>query len=575
MTENTSSPSQKGRIFISYRRIDSAGYAGRIYDRLVANFGEEAIFMDVDTIEGGTDFVKVLEDAVQSCDVLIALIGRQWLSIKDKDGKRRLDSPEDFVRIEIATALKRNIRVIPVLVDSVDMPQPSELPENLKALARRNALQVNHHSFNPDVYRLIEHTKSALDEAEESREMKAKALQAAREEAAREKAKRDAVEKAQLEAEELARQEAIKEKVAREAAEKEKRENAKRQIARKTMVNETLLKILPFLRTLGMIGIIVFLLWGGSLAISKFVALIPTARVSGIPSTNTKIVVTKTLVSPTKTVRPNATSTNVRTPVPTTFPSEIKDAKGVPMVLVPDGKFVMGTSNEDYTYYLDVDQNPAHNVFLDAFYIDKYEVTNSLYKICVDAGICTKPYNRSSNNRPQYYGNSEFDDYPVIYVDWYQAKAYCEWRGARLPTEAEWEKAARGTDERYYSWAGNVNGGANTTGATVWTGDTTKVGKYALGKSPYGAYDMTGNVWEWVNDWYKSDYYSTLGGNAINPQGPSEGDSKVLRGGSWTPCWRVGGGGCVEGSASTFNRHRDYPSRFYYDVGFRCAKDAP
>lgn len=165
MTENTSSPSQKGRIFISYRRIDSAGYAGRIYDRLVAYFGEDAIFMDVDTIEGGTDFTKVLEDAVQSCDVLIALIGGQWLSIKDKDGERRLDNPEDFVRVEIATALKRNIRVIPVLVDGVDMPQPTDLPENLKTLARRNALRVNHHSFNPDIYRLLEHSKSALDEA--------------------------------------------------------------------------------------------------------------------------------------------------------------------------------------------------------------------------------------------------------------------------------------------------------------------------------------------------------------------------------------------------------------------------
>ncbi len=213
MPENTSSPLQKGRIFISYRRIDSAGYAGRIYDRLVAYFGEDAIFMDVDTIEGGTDFIKVLEDAVQSCDVLIALIGKQWLTIKDRGGKPRLDNPEDFVRIEIATALKRNIRVIPVLVDGVDMPLPTELPENLKALARRNALQVNHHSFNPDVYRLIEHSESALGEAEESRVMKAQALQIARDNVA----KAD-VEKAQLEAEELIRQKAIKEKAASEAA---------------------------------------------------------------------------------------------------------------------------------------------------------------------------------------------------------------------------------------------------------------------------------------------------------------------------------------------------------------------
>jgi formylglycine-generating enzyme required for sulfatase activity len=328
----------------------------------------------------------------------------------------------------------------------------------------------------------------------------------------------------------------------------------------------------PFFRVAFIVGIIALLLWGGFTIIPKLNLLIPTVK----PETKQRINATSTssilsIFSPKST----ATPTKTRTPVPTSLPTEIKDVKNVSMVLVPEGKFTMGTSNKDYTYYLDVDQNPAHSVFLDTFYIDKYEVTNSLYEVCVDDGICTKPQNRSSNNRPQYYGNPEFDNYPVIYVDWYQAKAYCEWRGARLPTEAEWEKAARGTDGRYYSWTENVNGGANTTGSTVWTGDTTKVGSYPLGKSPYGAYDMIGNVWEWVNDWYKSDYYSTLGDNATNPQGSSEGDSKVLRGGSWTPCWRVGGGACVEGSANTFNRHRDYPSRFYYDVGFRCAKDLP
>jgi len=233
--ENTSSPLQKGRIFISYRRTDSAGYAGRIYDRLVAHFGENAIFMDVDTIEGGVDFIKVLEDAVQSCDVLIALIGRQWLNITDKEGKRRLDSPEDFVRIEIATALKRNIRVIPVLVDGVDMPQPIELPENLKALARRNALQVNHHSFNPDVSRLIKHSEVALDEAEKLRVVmiKEQALQAAREKAERENADQEAAEKIRLDAEEKARQKAAKEKEEKEAVEKAVREKTEKEVVGK------------------------------------------------------------------------------------------------------------------------------------------------------------------------------------------------------------------------------------------------------------------------------------------------------------------------------------------------------
>jgi len=109
--------SQKGRIFISYRRVDSAGYAGRIYDRLAARFGEDAVFMDVDDIPAGLDFVDVLQNAVQSCDALAALIGPNWLDARDDAGVRRVDNPEDFVRVEIAAALERDIRVIPVLVD--------------------------------------------------------------------------------------------------------------------------------------------------------------------------------------------------------------------------------------------------------------------------------------------------------------------------------------------------------------------------------------------------------------------------------------------------------------------------
>lgn len=167
---------QKGRIFISYRRADSAGYAGRIYDRLMAHFGKDAVFMDVDTIEAGLDFVVVLQNAVQSCDVLVALIGRQWIHIKDENGERRLDNPEDFVRIEIAAALDRDIRVIPVLVDGTSMPNSTELPGNLKPLTRRNALQVNHHSFNADVHRLISQLELALKAAEDSKVIKAQAL---------------------------------------------------------------------------------------------------------------------------------------------------------------------------------------------------------------------------------------------------------------------------------------------------------------------------------------------------------------------------------------------------------------
>jgi hypothetical protein len=172
--KRTSANSKTGQIFISYRRADSAGYAGRIYDRLAAHFKEDALFMDVDTIDAGLDFVDVLENAVQSCDVLVALIAKQWLNIKDETGKRRLDNPQDFVRIEVAAALSRGIRVIPVLFDGTPIPNSGQLPSNLKPLARRNAVLVNHYSFHADATRLIEQLERALKVAEKSKILKAK-----------------------------------------------------------------------------------------------------------------------------------------------------------------------------------------------------------------------------------------------------------------------------------------------------------------------------------------------------------------------------------------------------------------
>ena len=127
------------RIFISYRRDDSAGHAGRVYDRLSDHFGPDQVFMDVDTIAPGRDFVDAVQKAVGGCDGLVAIIGREWLAISDAAGVRRLEDPEDLVRLEIATALERGIRVIPVLVQGTQMPSNADLPEGLKELARRNA----------------------------------------------------------------------------------------------------------------------------------------------------------------------------------------------------------------------------------------------------------------------------------------------------------------------------------------------------------------------------------------------------------------------------------------------------
>ena len=144
------------KIFISYRRDDSAGYAGRLYDRLVNHFGADRVFMDVAGIEPGVDFVEAIEKAVGSCSAFIVLIGRQWLAVTDAKGHRRLDDPSDFVRLEVFTALQRNIRVIPVLVQGATMPLTQDIPEALAKLARRNALEISDVRWDYDVGRLIE-----------------------------------------------------------------------------------------------------------------------------------------------------------------------------------------------------------------------------------------------------------------------------------------------------------------------------------------------------------------------------------------------------------------------------------
>ncbi len=144
-----------GRIFISYRRDETAYPAGWLYERLADHFGRSRIFKDVDSIQLGDDFVEVITSAVGSCDVLLALIGDQWLTITDEHGKRRLDDPDDFVRLEIEAALARDVRVVPILVEGAKMPVADELPPGLAMLARRQALDLSPSQFDFDLGRLL------------------------------------------------------------------------------------------------------------------------------------------------------------------------------------------------------------------------------------------------------------------------------------------------------------------------------------------------------------------------------------------------------------------------------------
>ena len=231
---------------------------------------------------------------------------------------------------------------------------------------------------------------------------------------------------------------------------------------------------------------------------------------------------------------------------------------GMTLLYVPYGEVTMGSNNGD------LDEKPVHKVNLYGFWIDQTEITNAMYAKCVDSGRCNLPSSSKSFTRDSYYGNSEFADYPVIYVDWNRAKSYCEWADRRLPTEAEWEKAARSNDGRIYPW-GDSAPNNNLLNFNDAVGDTTEVGEYSDGASPYGALDMAGNVWEWVADWYGANYYSTLGENVLNPKGPTSGQYRIFRGGSWFV-------NSIDNSVRSSNRFAHLATDFTgIDIGFRCA----
>jgi formylglycine-generating enzyme required for sulfatase activity/uncharacterized caspase-like protein len=231
--------------------------------------------------------------------------------------------------------------------------------------------------------------------------------------------------------------------------------------------------------------------------------------------------------------------------------TQVSDKDGMTLLYVPAGEFTMGSDGES-------DEKPPHTVYLDAFYIDQTEVTNAMYAKCVTAGACSAPSSTESRTHTSYYGNSQFDNYPVLYVSWDDANKYCAWAGGDLPTEAQWEKAARGDDARVYPW-GDQTPDASRLNFNNNVGDTTEVGKYPTGASPYGALDMAGNVWEWVRDFYGS-YPSSA---QRNPTGPTSGNTRVLRGGSW-----LVGATVVRAS----DRGRYGPGNLVGDYGFRCAR---
>jgi len=267
------------------------------------------------------------------------------------------------------------------------------------------------------------------------------------------------------------------------------------------------------------------------------------------------------LPSATATLLPTDTPPPTPTPVPTlgVGSRRISPADSMVQVYVPAGSFLMGSADSDGAAY--ADEKPQHAVTLGAFWIDQTEVTNGQYRLCMVAKACKEPARVSSNLRDQYYGNPAFANYPVIWVSWNDAQAYCKWAGRRLPTEAEWEKAARGTDGRIYPW-GDTPPDQTLADFGNTLKDVAQSGSAPGGASPYGAVDMAGNVWEWVADWYGMDYFTHS--PQANPTGPDSGTQRVLRGGSYTYT--------APGIRAAY-RFQKEPTFKSSEVGFRCASD--
>jgi serine/threonine-protein kinase len=230
------------------------------------------------------------------------------------------------------------------------------------------------------------------------------------------------------------------------------------------------------------------------------------------------------------------------------------------MVLVAAGEFIMGSAEGEGRAV----ERPAHTVHLNAFYIDRTEVTVADYRLCLEAETCRFP--TSTCQGAPNLDNADQMNHPVVCISWHDARAYCAWAGKRLPTEAEWEKAGRGSaagasSNRTYPWGEGIDCAmANYLGCV---GGTAPVGSYPAGASPYGTLDMAGNVWEWVSDWHAGDYYWHSPGR--NPTGPATGGEKVVRGGGWeiTPDY-----------LRMAYRSNVSPDTLADYIGFRCVLDA-
>src|SRR5262245_42158522 len=421
------------KVFISYRRDDSAGYAHAIHSQLIHHFSKDQVFMDVDTVEPGMDFVRAIEKAVGECDVLVALIGKRWAG-GEASGTSRLDNEKDYVRLEVSTALARDIRVIPVLVDGTTMPNEDSLPSPLRSISRRNAIEISNTRFNYDVEQLIAVVRKVLDVIEGERK------------AAEEKERN----RVQQEAEKL-RLNTEAQRKAEEAQLRQQEQRRQKEEDNRTKAEEESLSPTPYPTEGG----------GGQRPMRwRTDQKVPNSlRIYGTVAAAVAVVLIIFSLFFWKS-KEHQTVTRDRP----------KSEGGMPeMLVVPGGSFKMGDVQGGGDPEVEV---PVHTVRIQKpFAIGRYEVTFDEYDQFAKARNRKLPDDEGWGRGPR----------PVINVSWDDAAAYAKWLSEqtgnryRLPTEAEWEYAARAGTETNYWWGNNlIKGMANCDGCgSQWDGKQT------------------------------------------------------------------------------------------------------
>jgi len=541
-----------GQVFISYSREDAAAMR-----RIVKFLRKQGIkvWVDNEKLVPGTPIWEVeVEKAIRGAGAVVVLLSPN-------------SNYSPWVRREISFAEDNEKRIFPILIAG---DERNTVPIRLTTHQRIDIRQNEETGLNALSTALSFYLEDLAAREQSAREEDERL---AHEKAVREKAEREIAEKADKEkaireAAELAEREAAKkvaqEKAEREAAEKAARKRILQQEATRVSkhVHSPKPKKRGWMTAIVAILIIALCIWG----ISSLNNPHPPAweePVAEEPVTEEIITEKPVTEEPAKTEEYSIGSTI------------ISEVDNMTMVYVPTGEFEMGNNADNalaecQKFHSDcerdsfIDEEPIHIVYLDAFWIDQTEVTNAMYAKCVGAGACNPPSSTESSTRDSYYGNSEFDDFPVINVSWDDAISYCEWAGRRLPSEAEWEKAASWDEIRQqkngYPWGNSIDCTfANFVGPNgSCVGEITPVRSYEKGKSPYGAYDMGGNVEEWVEDWYE-----VYPGGDVGDPGTLGGKNKILRGGDFARY--------PEYVRSTY-RFPASPVNSNTSIGFRCSR---